>query len=91
MQLQAAQDEGAEENVAQLGVGPNDLEQRVAADLDPLRTALLAWMRARKRPPARIDRSPVKHPFAEAGHVFARPARRPHESSRPDTSHEDCV
>src|SRR5258705_5867814 len=74
-QLTTAQDEGAQENVAQLGVGPNELEERIPADLDDVTRR--ARLDAGEEAPARQDRSLAReHPLAEAGHLLAHPARR---------------
>src|SRR6266545_2289773 len=87
-QLQAAQDERAEENVAQLGIGLDELEQLLARDLDDVRRR--ARLDAGEEAPARQDRPLAReHPLTEARHVLARPAGRADEVEPSRDAHED--
>src|SRR6266550_4001292 len=87
-QLQAAQDEGAEENVAQLGVGLDELEQLLARDLDDVRRR--ARLDASEEAPARQDRPLAReHPLTEARQVLARPAGWADEVEPSRDNHED--
>src|SRR5881397_3830614 len=73
-QLQAAQDECAEKDVAQLGIGANQFQQRLPGDFDHLTRR--ARLDAGEEAPTGEDRSLAsEHPFAEGRHILAHPAR----------------